>query len=132
MTNTAEQLNEDLTLSELLDKSTALRDEAADHERIAKDLKAEKRIIDQMVVDMMQSMGISRTGTDKVNATVIHKRLPNVTDWDAFYSYVNENDAPYLLQRRVSQKAIEEIIELGGEVPGIEFYEEDQLSLRKK
>ncbi|MGH1373579.1 MAG: hypothetical protein ACRBBW_16180 [Cellvibrionaceae bacterium] len=132
MTNTAELLNEELSLSELLDKSTALRTEANELERIAKDLKAEKRIIDQMVVDMMNSMGISRTGNDNVNAVVVTKRLPNVSDWDAFYQFVNENNAPYLLQRRVSQKAVEEIVELGQEVPGVDFYEEEQLSLRKK
>ena len=47
--------------------------------------------------------------------------MPVVEDWDAFYRYIKENDAFYLLQRRPSATAFREAFQLEGDtgIPGV-------------
>lgn len=47
------------------------------------------------------------------------KTIPTVEDWAKFYKYVKKNDAFELLQRRLSDKAVEERWEAGEQVPGV-------------
>jgi hypothetical protein len=40
-----------------------------------------------------------------------------IADWDAFFDYVSENKAFYLLEKRAAKTAVEEILEETGELP---------------
>jgi hypothetical protein len=51
--------------------------------------------------------------------------------WDEFYAYVKKNNAFYLLQKRLSEPAIKEILEAGKKVPGVEEIAYRTVSLHK-
>lgn len=120
------------TLQELITKSKALRDIAAEHTRLSDAAKAEREEIDKQIIDMLEAQGVDSTRTDVASVSISKTSCPNVDDWDAFADYVVANHAVYLLQKRVSGKAIEELVAGGETVPGVSFFEKVSLNLRSR
>lgn len=60
------------------------------------------------------------------------KPIARVVDWDEFYAFVRRRKAFHLMQRRVNEKAIFEILESGKTVDGVETEEVIRLSVGKK
>ena len=58
--------------------------------------------------------------------------IPTIEDWDAFYKYVKRNNRFDMLQKRLANKAIEEVWESGKKVPGVKTFEKVSLSITKK
>lgn len=63
--------------------------------------------------------------------SVVTQRVPRVVDWDAFYEFVRKKKLFHLLQKRLSEPAIDELWEGGKEVPGVEANQIVKLSLTK-
>lgn len=56
---------------------------------------------------------------------------PNVTDWDALYDYITENNAFYFLQRKVNGAPFRESLDAGMPPAGVEPVTVRKLSVRK-
>lgn len=59
------------------------------------------------------------------------EKVPQVTDWDAFYGYVKRTGSFDLLQRRLATKAVEERWENKKKIPGVGEYNAIKISLNK-
>jgi hypothetical protein len=59
------------------------------------------------------------------------KEILQAKDWDKVYKYILKVKRPDLLQRRLSEGAINEIIEAGHDVPGVEVFRCKVVSLGK-
>jgi hypothetical protein len=57
--------------------------------------------------------------------------VPKVVDWDAFYGYIEANQAFHMLERRPSRAAFRELHEAKKPVPGVEAMEFDEVRTRK-
>jgi len=95
-------------------------------------IKAVREELEKEVLDYMKDLGLERSGIGAANVMVQRKRHPQVKNWDEVYEFMLEHNAPYILQKRLLASAIEEFEELGEPVPGIEFYEEDRLVVRRR
>lgn len=58
-------------------------------------------------------------------------RKPKVEDWDKFYDYVAENDRFDLMQKRLSDKAVMDMLEAEEKVPGVGTFTAISLSVTK-
>lgn len=67
------------------------------------------------------------------NVTIKPKPIPQVADWDKFYSYVRKNNAFELLQRRLSEDAVKERLEEAGKrgLPGVVIFNAQKVSCVK-
>lgn len=63
---------------------------------------------------------------------IVDKRVPTVRDWADFHSYIMRMGRPDLLQRRISAKAVTELLDAGAELPGIEEILVPDVSITKK
>lgn len=88
--------------------------------------EAEKNLLDYMEEHQLDITAVKGVGT----ATRSKKEVANVTDWDAFGDYVIKNNAIYLLQRRVSNGSVLELM-ADSEVPGVEYKEFPALGFRR-
>jgi hypothetical protein len=79
--------------------------------------------MDAAGTDISRNSGFSAVLTETV--------VGDVKDWDAVYEYVKENEAFYLIQRRISNKPFQELLESGQTVPGIEKFTKRAISIRK-
>ncbi len=119
------------SMKELIQRSVQLRDDAADCYAREKELRAQKAEVDAEIIAMLDANGLDSARVDNISVTVNKKQTPQVEDWEQFYAFINEQNAPYLLQRRITQGAIEEMNTLMGGIPGVTFFEQATLSMRK-
>lgn len=57
--------------------------------------------------------------------------VPKVVDWNAFYGYIEENQAFHMLERRPSRAAFRDLHEANRPVPGVEAVEFDEVRTRR-
>jgi hypothetical protein len=63
--------------------------------------------------------------------TIVPKEIPQANDWGKLYAYIKKQDAFDLLQRRLSNGAVEERWENGIEIPGVEKFNTKTVSINK-
>lgn len=56
---------------------------------------------------------------------------PAVTDWDALYEYIKENDAFYFLQRKVNAAPFRDLLSTGETLAGVASVQVRKISVRK-
>jgi NACalpha-BTF3-like transcription factor len=119
-------------MKELIEDALSLREQ---YQALDKESKAIREVFNAKKFEIIKAcneMGVDSTAVKGVaTVSVTTKKRPTVTDWDAVANYVKQNDALYLFQKRIAAGAYEELVEMEGEIPGIETYEEPDLSLRR-
>lgn len=120
------------TLDDLLDTLYDAKERARDigrqHEsakKVAKELEAE-------VMGKLDDIGIKSAGSNRTAVSISEDTHPQIDDFDAFWAYVRDNDAPYLIQRRVHSASYKELAMQGEEIPGLAAFTKRTLSVRKK
>lgn len=89
----------------------------------------EQRIIDHVVDNLpKESSGAMGKG---YMVRVITKQKPQVKDWDAFWEYVRKNKAYDLLQKRISDGAVQDRLMDKKKLPGVELFTAVTVSLTK-
>ena len=99
------------TLGALVDEVFKLRAKKAQLEAAAKEVAGQIGDLESEILDRMKAEGLDKTtgkgGTVSVGSSVV----ADVTDWDAFLSFIYKNKFGHLLQRRVSDPAWRELHE---------------------
>ena len=110
-----------MTDDELAETRAALREDISALRRRDELLKARKADIDSEIERRLRERGTTSTGTSRYTLSLVEDvAYPQVTDRTAFENYVLKKKSLHLLQFRLSQKALQEEMELGN-VPGIEM-----------
>lgn len=119
-----------MTLGELIERREQLRDQK-------RALTAELKAVDGElfgneieVLGALDAAGLEQAKIDGVTVTVSEQTMPNVEDWDAFYDFIRENDAFYMLQRRVSTGPYREMLQMEQDVPGVKPYVQRKINMR--
>jgi hypothetical protein len=115
-----------------LDTVEALRDlklEISALNAQVKELEITRRELEGSLILELDDSNTTLARTEVGTVSIITAILPNVEDWVAFEEYVYENNALYLLQRRVAAPAYRDEVESKGQIPGITTFEKRTLSL---
>lgn len=118
--------------SELINRLYELREKKREIEKDLKPIEAEIESLRADLVTRFLEEKSQGSFTDVATATLTETTVCSVTDWDAFYQYVKDNDAFYLLQRRVSNPAWLELHKAGETPPGTTDFTKMDVSLRKR
>jgi hypothetical protein len=94
-----------------------------------KELEITRRELEGSLILELDDSNTTLARTEVGTVSIITAILPNVEDWVAFEEYVYENNALYLLQRRVAAPAYRDEVESKGQIPGITTFEKRTLSL---
>ena len=118
-------------LGQLIDELGRTRNEIRDLDDKHKVLSAKRKELEAELLSLLDGAGMQRASTHGFTASVHEEQVAQVKDWDAFHAYVVSSNKPYLLQRRVTNKAWLEDLENSGEVPpGTEPFTQRKLYLR--
>lgn len=90
----------------------------------------EQALIDHIIDNLPKDSGGAVGKTHKV--IVITKIKQQVKDWDKFWAYVAKNKRYDLVQKRISDAAVQELIDDKKKVPGVEPFTAVTVSLTKK
>lgn len=92
--------------------------------------KRESEIREHIISKLSKSDDTGASGL-RYRAQIKTKTKPRAADWEKVYDFVVEHDRFDLLQRRLSDKAVMDMLEDGEEVPGIERVHVPEVSITK-
>jgi len=118
-------------LDELIDKMFMLREAKRGLDSQLKDVKDQLSNLEQQLLVRFNEVGTDYARGSFASASITESVVPQIDDWGQVAEWVMENDAIYLLHRRISSGPWKELRDAGTDVPGIEPYTKTAISLRR-
>jgi hypothetical protein len=98
----------------------------------AQALKDKMAKLEAWLLAQANDQGVTSFKTKSGTAFVTTTDFANVADWDAVLSYIKDNDAFDMLERRVSKTAVRGYIDSRGMVPaGVNYGTKIEVNVRK-
>ncbi len=104
---------------------------AALNQRI-KELDKAREPVEADLIRQIRETGTQGLHTDEISVTISEQSFGDITDYEAFETYMKETDSLFLLQRRLSQVAYNDLKAAGETIPGVKDFTKTTLSLRKR
>ena len=117
-------------IDSLIQEKLANRNRMEKLNKNLKEIKEEDRMLDSILMEKMDTQGLTRTANHESSVTIKEDLVPEVEDWDAFYEHVLSTEEFSLLHRRISSAAWNESIKIK-DIPGIKAVEIRKVNLRK-
>lgn len=121
-----------LDLGTAIDKLYELRSQRLDVEKVVKTMKSDELALRVHIKQMLDSINLDGAKGSAATAAVVTSVDPVAKDWLQIYEFIRENDAFDMLQKRLSSVAVKERWESGILVPGIEKFDNWDLSITKR
>lgn len=97
-----------------------------------KDLEEAKGEAETRLIHLLKEQKLDGTHANGYSATISEESYGSIEDFEAFAEYIKNTDSFFLLQRRLSQAAYNDLKQAGEEIPGIKTFTKTSLSLRKR
>ena len=118
-----------VNIGEMIDNLVALRDEKRTKQAEIDEVDKQYRELEQELLEVLEAQGIDKATGTSATASRKVSSVCAVKDWDAFYNFIHRHKHYHLLQRRVSEPAWREIMEISKKVPGTEPFHKVSLGL---
>ena len=128
---------EEITMDRLAKVYIKIRDARAaktrEYEAEEERLKAQQVEIANLMKDKMQALGVKSAGTAFGTVSISVKTRYYAQDWDAMYRFIHDNDAGFLLEKRIAQSNMSDFLEQNPGVvpPGLNTMSETAVSVTK-
>lgn len=119
------------TLGATIDLLWSLREERNAAEVVVNEIKKKEAAVEAHLMNNFDKSGLDGAKGKYGLATLKRSTVADVTDWPAFYVYIQKNKAWDLLQKRPAITAIRERWDAKKVIPGIQPKEIITLSLTK-
>lgn len=113
-----------------IDALFELREKKRKLEAAIKDIEGQAALIEERLMENMAQDGIDKMTGRTASVSITTSVVANVEDWDVFLAWLYKTKNGHLLQRRVSDPAWREMIEIKGKVPGTQPFTKKRLNLR--
>jgi len=108
-----------MNLTELIEQLVEIRRKRTDIASQDSELSKQASQIEADMMHLMSEVGTTKAATETGHSVVMSKKsVPVITDWDAFYSYVQQTKSFDLLHKRLSTTAFKDRAENGEQIPG--------------
>jgi len=119
-------------LGTMIDGLYDLRAQRLAIEKQVEELKASETAMKEAILGTLKESGLEGAKGEVATASIQYKIKANVTDWNAVYDYIREQDMFALLQKRLTTTLWAALQEDGITVPGTEPIPVVDLSLTKR
>lgn len=129
---TTAKLEKPKALGTLIDDLNGIREKRrliAEQEKV---LEAEYKELEENLLARLDAEGMDKATGKTATISVSTNVVANIVDWDKACAYIKRTNNFQLLQRRISDPAFRELMELKGlkELPGLEAFSKKRLNLR--
>jgi hypothetical protein len=108
-----------MNLSELIEQLVEVKRKRTDIASQDSDLSKQAAQLEADIMHLMSEVGTTKAATETGHSvTMAKKTVPVITDWDAFYEYVQQTKSFDLLHKRLSTTAFKDRAENGEQIPG--------------
>ena len=118
-------------LDEKIDQMFMLRETKRGLEKQVKEVDAQLKDCTTWLVKKLEEVGTTTARGSYASATIAETTVPAIDDWGLVQKYIMDNDALYLVHKRISSGAWKELLDTGEIVPGITPFTSKTISLRK-
>ena len=118
------------SLGAQIDKMWDIREKKRTLEASIKDLDGQLATIEAELMEDMEANGVDKMTGKHAGVSITSNTVAHVTDWDEMWKFIIKTKNTQLLQRRVSDPAYRELLEMGKKVPGAEAFTKKRLNLR--
>lgn len=123
--------NPEERLDDKIDQMFLLREQKRGLEAQLKEVGAKINDCNDWLLAKLQEVGTVTARGQYASATITETVLPTIDDWGLVQQYIKDNDALYLVHRRVAAGPWRELMDTGEDVPGIVPFTKRSISLRK-
>lgn len=107
-----------------------LRTKRLDLDKLAAAAKEQEQVLIEHIINTMPKDDAGGVGKTHMVRVVV-KQKPQVKDWPAFYAYVKKTNGFDMLQKRLSEGAVQERLDDKKKLPGVEMFNAVTVSLTK-
>jgi hypothetical protein len=100
-------------------------------EKLTDGVKARETEIQNHIIDNLSKSDDTGASGLKYRAQIVMKDAVNIGDWNALTGYILENDRFDLLQKRLGEKAVMDLLADGVDVPGVTKMKVPKVSITK-
>ena len=100
-------------------------------EKVVKEVKEREAEVRDHIINNLSKSDDTGAAGKKYRAQIVVKAVPQLNSWEKFTQYVQENGRFDLMQKRLSDKAVTDIWEEGGDVPGVMKFNAVSVSITK-
>ena len=119
------------TMGACADKVYELRNKRLEQQKIVDAIEDEEKALKKHIIENLPKSEATGAAGKIARVSVISFEVPQVKDWEAFWKAFNKKTDTDLLQRSVNKAAINERLEAGKKVAGVEIYKDLKLSITK-
>ena len=119
------------SIGSLTDELYEIRSQRLALEKEADGLKSRESAISSYLIKRLQADDTEAVRGTKAMFSLSHKVVPEVLDWESLYSFIVDNHAFSLLQKRIGSMAWGEYLDSGLVVPGTAALEVTKYNLTK-
>ena len=124
-------MEESIPTGTMIDSMFDLRESKKELERQVKKINEEMTLLEAQLIQKLDDEKSSMGRGYSASASISSSDVPMVEDWEAFGQYLIDNDALYLLQRRVAVRAYRELKLAGEVIPGTTTFPKRTISRLK-
>ena len=122
-----------MKIDEMITKRMHQKRAVEEANKIAKDEKKLLDEIDSEIIAALEAIGLESGSNDSYTAAITEEDVPDSTEWDTFYPFLQETGNFHLLQKRISSVAWREYKQIYGEYPpGTSATQRKSLSFTKR
>lgn len=118
------------TIGGAIDDMWSLREQKRVAEISVKEIEAKINAAEEDIMRLLDAQGLDSAKGKDASVSVTTATVANVEDWPSFHAYIAKNKFFHLLQKRVSDPAYRELLELGKKIPGVSPFSKKKLTLR--
>lgn len=116
-------------LGKLVDEYGALRDERIAADKVARNLKTRESQLKALIIAECNEADTHVVGGSAFSVKHTTKSKPVGKDWSQVYEWILSSGDVSVLHKRLTEDHIKQLTEDGTVIPGIDWYEVDDLSL---
>lgn len=129
-TQVAIQLTADGTLGGRIDSLNELREAKRKLEAEIKTIDETYGKLEEELLEMLEKQGMDKATGKAATVSISRSTSASIEDDTAFFAYVKKTGHFHLLQRRLSDPAVRELLESKGSIPGLKPFTKKRLNLR--
>ncbi|MBB1404914.1 hypothetical protein H5079_04720 [Pseudoalteromonas sp. SG44-5] len=114
-------------VTELFNTRRAIALIEAEQLKALKERKAELENFLKATLEVGEKVSYAGIGS----VSMAEETQPSVTDWEALYEYIKDNDAFYFLQRKINAAPFRELLSTGESLVGVSPIQVRKISVRK-
>lgn len=119
-----------LGLGSGIDTMWALREEKRVATEVVKSIEAKIEAHTELMFGLMDAQKLDKAAGRLASVSIGSVVVASVENWELFWAYIIKNKYTHLLQKRVSDPAYRELLELKKIVPGVLPFTKRTLNLR--